>query len=322
MKVPADILRQCWFLAGPTASGKSSAALELADRLNAEIVSLDSMSLYRGMDIGTAKPDAAARARVPHHLLDVIDPHQEFSVAEYLALAASASEAILSRERIPLFVGGTGLYLRALLRGVFAGPPADWDFRRELEADAAARGSTYLHERLDEIDPASAARLHPHDARRLIRALEVYHATGVPLSRQQQERPLSPDERPPHVYWLHPERDWLHRQIDRRVSEMMAAGLVDEVRTLRARPEPLSRTAAQALGYREVLDHLEGRHSLGETITLIQQHTRQFARRQHTWFRNLEECAAIPITGTESPVEVAQRLANFARMGDAAKNAP
>lgn len=310
MQFSPEILRHAWFLAGPTASGKSAAGVELAELIGAEIVSLDSMSLYRGMDIGTAKPEQALRERVPHHLLDIIDPHEEFSLAEYLRVAESACREIQSRGRVPLFVGGTGLYLRAILRGIFEGPPADWEFRRRLETEALERGEESLHDRLKAVDPPLAAKLHPSDVRRVIRALEVFELTGVPLSAQQQQHPLPIDHRPRHVYWLHPDRDWLYQRIDQRVMEMFAAGLVQEVQQLREGAiAPLSRTAQQALGYKEIIEHLAGMRTLEETIALVQVRTRQFAKRQHTWFRNLEECTPIAITGTESPREIASELA-------------
>jgi tRNA dimethylallyltransferase len=348
MRFDNDLLRRCWFLAGPTACGKTAVGVELAERLNAEIVSLDSMSLYRGMDIGTAKPSAVERARVPHHLVDVIEPHDEFSVADYVGAAERACREIVNRGRVPLFVGGTGLYLRAVLRGVFEGPAADWDLRRRLEQLAASDPSrSVLHERLREVDPESASRLHPQDQRRLIRALEVFELTGQPLSSQQRQTPLPRDERPPHVYWLEPPRDWLHERINRRVEAMFAAGLMAEVQRLLAAARPLSHTARQALGYKEVIDWLDqikngsgslpasgstpfltsgtgGRAASGtesitdtggtpvprtnELVVLIQTRTRQFAKRQHTWFRHLEECRAVPIDGTESAVELAARL--------------
>jgi tRNA dimethylallyltransferase len=311
MRHDPSLLRRCWFLAGPTACGKSAVALELATRLNAEIVALDSMTLYRGMDIGTAKPTAAERARVPHHLFDIPEPHEEYSVAEYLASAERCCRDILARGRVPLFVGGTGLYLRSLLRGVFAGPPADWTLRRQWEAEAASSGPEALHRRLAEIDPAAAVRLHPHDLRRIIRALEVHALTGLPLSAQQEQSPLPVGERPPHVYWLDPPRDWLHERINRRVLEMIDAGLVDEVRRLRGLPKPLSHTARQALGYREILDWLEQPTApWDDVVAQIQTRTRQFAKRQCTWFRNLEECTAITIRGDETPSELAARLAS------------
>jgi len=306
-----DFLRRCWFLAGPTACSKSAVALELAPRIGAEIVGLDSMTLYRGMDIGTAKPSAQERARVPHHLFDILDPHAEFSVVEYLESAERACRDIVARGRTPLFVGGTGLYLRSILRGVFEGPPAQPELRRELEADAEKLGPEALHRRLADVDPAAAARLHPNDVRRVIRALEVQAVTGQPLSEQHEHDPLAPGERPRHVYWLDPPRAWLHERINRRVIEMVNAGLLDEVRRLRALPRPLSHTARQALGYKEILDWLEHPERPWEAVVeLIQTRTRQFAKRQCTWFRNLVECTAVAMTGQEMPAQLAEELAS------------
>jgi tRNA dimethylallyltransferase len=308
MHLPSGILKRCWFLAGPTAVGKSEVGVELAQRINAEIVSLDSMSLYRGMDVGTAKPSLELRRILPHHLIDVVDPQEEFSVAQYFDAAAAVSQQIVARGRVPLFVGGTGLYLRSLLRGVFEGPLADPAIRKELEADAARVSPDELHARLQSVDPASAARLHPNDVRRVIRALEVHAQTGLALSQFQQQVPLPPGERSQNVFWLAPPRAWLHERINRRVENMFDKGLLEEVGRLLAAPRPLSRTARQALGYQEAIDHLEGRFSLAETITRIQTRTRQFAKRQHTWFRHLEECQAVDITGNETPSELAERL--------------
>ncbi len=308
MHLDLDTLQVCRFLTGPTACGKSQVGLILAQQLDAEIVALDSMSLYRGMDVGTDKPSIETRQRVPHHLIDIIDPHEEFSLAEYLIAAESACRQIIARGRTPLFVGGTGLYLRGILRGVFAGPPADWEFRRTLESEAAHNGPDYLSDRLKQVDPRSAQRLHPRDSRRLIRALEVHHLTGRPLSEQQTQTPLPVDQRPQHVDWLSPPREWLHERINGRVKAMIAAGLLDEVRRLLSAEKPPSRTARQALGYKEIIDHLEGRSTLEEAVEMIQRRTRQFAKRQHTWFRNLEECVAVEMTGTETPEQLAEKL--------------
>lgn len=311
MQIDLGLLQQCWFLAGPTAAGKTAAALALAERLDAEIISLDSMAIYRGMDIGTAKPTKAEQERVHHHLIDAIAPHEEYSLADYVAAAETAAKEIVSRGRRVLFAGGTGLYLRGVLRGVFEGPSADWEFRRGLEAAAASAGEGYLHERLKEVDPVAAVKLHPRDHRRIIRAIEVFHQTGEPLSAQQEHGPLPESERPKNVYWLYPPRDWLHERINRRVDQMLDEGLVEEVRNLLSAPMPLSRTARQALGYKEVIDHLEGRIDAGEMADLIKRRTRQFAKRQHTWFRNLEECQAVDIVGIETADEIAALLVDL-----------
>ena len=308
MQIELETLRACWFLAGPTACGKTAAGIELAERIGAEVVALDSMSLYRGMDIGTAKPTAAERARVPHHLVDILDPHEDYSVAEYLRAAHAACRDILERGRTPLFVGGSGLYLRAVLRGVFEGPSADWEFRRRLERELQESSAEALHARLRTVDPAAATRLPPRDVRRVVRALEVYHLTGRPASELQQQPALDPALRPRHVFWLSPPREWLFQRINRRVEQMIDAGLVEEVRALLAAPRPLGRTARQALGYQEMIAYLCGARSLAEAVATIQTRTRQFAKRQHTWFRNLVECHAVPISGKETAAEVAALL--------------
>lgn len=314
MRFAPELLHCCWFLAGPTACGKSDVALEFAERLRTErgltieIVSLDSMTLYRRMNIGTAKPSDEERRRVPHHLFDVLEPSQDFSVAEYLVAAEQVCREIVTRGGTPLFVGGTGLYLRSLLRGIFEGPPANDKLRQRLESEAARDGADALHRRLQQLDPHTAERLHPNDLRRVMRAIEVLELTGQPLSAQHREEPLPLDQRPANVMWLSPPRDWLYNRINRRVEAMLAAGWLDEVRSLLAEPQPLSQTASQALGYKELIEHLRGERTLAETVELIQTRTRQFAKRQHTWFRNLEECRPLPLTGAESPPEIA---ANF-----------
>ncbi len=190
---------------------------------------MDSMTIYRGMDIGTAKPTREERSDVPHHLLDLREPHDEFSTAEYMTAALGACEQIISRGHIPLFVGGTGLYLRSLLRGVFEGPSPNWELRRQWEQMAAEQGAAALHAQLERVDPTTAKRLHPNDQRRVIRALEIHALTGCPASELQQESPLPAEQRPWHVYWLNPDRDTLRQRIDRRVDAMLDAGLVAEV---------------------------------------------------------------------------------------------
>ena len=308
MPFPVELLTATWFVAGPTASGKTALSLCLAKQLNAEIVSLDSMAIYRGMDIGTAKPTAEERRAVPHHLIDVADPHEEFSVSEFVRLAAAAAEEIVGRGRVPLFVGGTGLYLRSILRGMSEGPPADWSLRNELQEYAEQHGNEALHARLQQQDPASAEKLHPNDTRRIIRALEVIALTGIPMSQSQHHQPRPEEQRPKATVWLHPPRDWLYHRIDARVDAMVQQGLVDETRQLLQLTPPMSRTARQALGYREIIDHLEGSRTLPDAIEQIKTGTRQFAKRQHTWFRQLEECRQIDVTAECSVEELCRRI--------------
>lgn len=307
MPISPDDLRQCWFLAGPTAVGKTATSLELAQLLDAEILSLDSMAIYRGMDIGTAKPNLEEQTRVQHHLIDLVEPSQEFSTADYLEQAQTAVQKIISQGKTPLFAGGTGLYLRSLLRGVFEGPAADWDLRKSLEQEEQATPGV-LWNQLKEVDHDAAARLHPKDLRRIIRALEVWKLTGRPLSEQQQEHLLPVELRPRNVFWLHPPRPWLAERINKRVELMFEQGLVKEVETLLNQTPPLSQTAKQGLGYKEVIEHLQGEATLAETIDKIQTKTRQFAKRQHTWFRNLEECREVLLDGTESPRQIAEKI--------------
>lgn len=290
------VAADCCFLSGPTASGKTQIGLELAEILGAEIISLDSMAIYRGLDIGTAKPTAAEQARVRHHLLDIVDPCDDFSLSQYVDAGAKAIADIRSRGRVPLFVGGTPLYLKSLLRGIFEGPPPDWEFRREVEAEAERVGVEALHSRLAQVDPLSATKLHPHDKRRIIRALEVYKATRQPISHLQEQFDEALPKEQTRVFVLQWPRDELHRRIEARVERMFAAGLVDEVRGLLATWPQLSRTALQAVGYQETISHLRGELSLADTIEQVKTRTRQFAKRQETWFRSLSECRVVALS--------------------------
>ncbi|MCA9182589.1 MAG: tRNA (adenosine(37)-N6)-dimethylallyltransferase MiaA, partial [Planctomycetales bacterium] len=295
-------LRQAWFLTGPTSSGKTTLAIAVAERLGAEIISLDSMAIYRGMDIGTAKPTGEQRAQVPHHLLDVVEPTESFSVSSYVLAAHSVAEDIRARGKRVLVCGGTPLYLKSLIRGLFLGPQADWEFRSAIESYLADHGGDALRQRLSQVDPLLAHKIHPHDHRRMIRALEVAKVTGQPLSHWQEqfETPADPMDFPVAVLQL--DRAWLHQRINQRVEAMLTGGLVDEVSGLLTQHGQLGRTAAQAVGYREVIDHLNERTTLAETTVLIQAHTRQFARRQEIWFRGLKELKPVAVT-PESPID-------------------
>ncbi len=291
---------QALILTGPTACGKTALALAVAPRLGAEVVAMDSMTVYRGMDVGTAKPTAAERAAVPHHLIDELDPAESGTVAWWLGRAAAVCRDLAARGKRPLFVGGTPFYLKALLHGLFDGPPGDPELRRRLEADAERVGNAALHARLAAADAKTAARLHPNDVRRVVRALEVFELTGKPISAWQQgwdtaafagEAAPPPAAIPSVVLEL--PRDVVYERINRRVGAMLAAGWLDEARRLRGRP--ISREAAQALGYRELWDYLDTPGAgLDATADLIRTRTRQFAKRQLTWFRHLPTLAAVP----------------------------
>jgi tRNA dimethylallyltransferase len=246
---------------------------------------------------------------VPHHLLDLVEPDESFSLAMYLQAARAAEADVLSRGRTPLFVGGTPLYLKALLRGIFEGPPADWPFRRELLALAESQGAQVLHDRLAAVDPAAASRLPPGDLRRIVRAIEVYEKTGRPMSDWQQQFDRTRPAEDLRVFVLSRPREELNARIDRRVEAMFAAGLVAEVRNLLAAGKSVGPTAGQALGYREVLEHLRGERDLSATVQLVQTRSRQFAKRQRTWFRSLSECREVAAEADDDARSIADRIA-------------
>ena len=300
------------YLTGPTAVGKTALGVALARRLGAEVIALDSMTLYRRMNIGTAKPTVAEQGGVPHHLIDVLEPSEAASVADYRRWAGDVLDGLAAAGRQALFVGGTALYLKALLRGLFDAPPVDPAIRADLAAAADQQGEQALHDRLRRVDPATADRLHPHDRRRVIRALEVALATGRPLSEHQVEH----DQVAPAtvaVFALERPRPVLHDRINRRVEQMFADGLVAEVRGLLGETPPISPVAAQGVGYREVADLLAGRIDLRAAVERTQARTRQFAKRQATWFRGLAEVQPFPLTEGE-PIDstVARLLARIA----------
>ncbi len=274
-------------LAGPTASGKSAIALQLAQRFELEIVSVDSAQVYRGMDIGTAKPGAAERAAVPHHLIDLIEPHQRYSAAQFVHDARAAIAAIEARGRIALLVGGTMLYLKALIEGLDSLPEADAAWRADIDAQAARAGWPALHARLAAVDPVTAARLAPNDAQRIQRALEVWHVSGQPLSQL-----LGRGERaawPIPVIALEPRsRSWLHERIAVRFDAMLAAGLVDEVHGLRARGDlHAALPSMRCVGYRQVWQALDAGGDLTDLRERGIAATRQLAKRQLTWLRGM-----------------------------------
>lgn len=281
-------------LLGPTASGKSALAMALAERFPVEIVVMDSAQVYRSMDIGTAKPSTEERARVPHHLIDLVDPDQPYSAGRWRGEAIAVVKEILGRSHIPLIVGGTMLYYRALVHGLDALPPADADVRATIDAQAAERGWPAVHAELARIDPQSAQRIMPNDAQRIQRALEVWRLTGKPLSTQQS----GPSATLPFelkALALAVERAELHRRIEQRFDAMLRAGLLDEVRAIKSKYKvTASTTSMRAVGYRQAWEHLEGRTSFDEMRSKAIAATRQLAKRQTTWLRSFRDVEWLP----------------------------
>ncbi|MGB8371181.1 MAG: tRNA (adenosine(37)-N6)-dimethylallyltransferase MiaA [Limisphaerales bacterium] len=304
------------FIAGPTAVGKSEIALRLAGQLGGEIISADSMQVYRGLDIGTAKPSPADRARVPHHLIDILDLTESFDAAQFARLAHRTVAEIQSRGRAPILCGGTGLYFKAFLEGLGEAPSADAKLRAELEAAPLEKLLAELRER----DPAAYEKIDRQNPRRIIRAVEVIRLTGKPFSKQRADWNVLPASSPEglklevparcrnHVFCLTRHPADLHARINARVDAIFARGLVDETRELLKHGLAQNKTAMQAIGYRQVVEHLRGERSLPETIELVKTRTRQFAKRQLTWFRAQKNLEWIELKPDESLEKVATDL--------------
>jgi tRNA dimethylallyltransferase len=292
-------------LAGPTAVGKSEIALRLAEKIGGEIISVDSMQVYRGLDLGTAKPSATDRARVPHHLIDVVDVNEPFDAAKFVERARRAVAEIQSRDRVPILCGGTGLYFKAFLEGLGDAPPADAKLRAELEATPLAD----LLRELAERDPATYETIDRQNPRRVIRAIEVIRLTDKKFSEQRANwNPQPSTLNPQPSFGLTRSNADLHARIEARVNEMFRRGLVAETEQLLERGLAQNQTALQALGYRQVVEHLRGERSLAETIELVKIRTRQFAKRQMTWFRGQMDLEWIELKPGITP-ELATALA-------------
>ena len=272
-------------LLGPTAVGKTEIAIQLAQHLNAEIVSVDSRQIYRQMDIGTAKPTPEEQQAARHHLIDCVDISQPFSVADYQSLADAAIADIQNSGKRVLLVGGAGLYFRAIVDGLFEGPGADPSLRERLEQEAAQHGVDVLHQKLRTCDPVSAERIHPNNVVRVIRALEVYELTGTPMSEHQQQWHQEKQRYPFIAFCLTMPRALLYRRIEQRVDVMLANGLIAEVESLLAAGYARDSLALRSFGYKELIAYLEGKCTYMEAVEQLQQNTRRFAKRQLTWFR-------------------------------------
>ena len=285
--------RNIIFLVGPTAIGKSEVSLHLAKLLNAEIISCDSMQVYKGMDIGTQKISLSDRKKIPHHLIDVISPARNFSVADFRKKALSSIEKIHKKNKSVLFVGGTALYMKALVDGLFPSPEADRALRKKLLLEEKESYKGFLHKKLKKVDSKTAKLLHPNDTRRIIRALEIYINTNIPMSELKKETKGLKDNYNIKIFCLNQDRDTLYENINKRVDSMFKRGLLAECKRLKIKR--LSRSAGQALGYKEIFTYLNKKISLSDAKELIKRSTRNLAKRQLSWFRNDKRIVMIGI---------------------------
>ncbi|MBI3398198.1 MAG: tRNA (adenosine(37)-N6)-dimethylallyltransferase MiaA [Deltaproteobacteria bacterium] len=278
-------------IVGPTASGKSMLAMELAERFNVEIVSADSMQVYRSMDIGTAKPTKEQRSKIKHHMIDVANPDEEFTAARYKDEASKAIHGAHARGKNVFVVGGTGLYIRALTKGLFNGPGSDMRLRNgfamlaNYHAQIGSDGKRYLHDKLKEVDAESASKIHPHNTARIVRAMEVYYLTSQPISLLQKEHGFLEEPYQVIKIGLSVDRETLYKKIEERVDRMIEAGMVDEVRRLLANGYSSKLKAMGGLGYKEITEHIQNKCSLEDAIKEIKRNTRRYAKRQMTWFK-------------------------------------
>jgi tRNA dimethylallyltransferase len=295
-------------IAGPTAVGKTDASLLLAQELGAEIVSADSMQIYRGMDIGTAKPTPEQRALVYHHMIDVVDPAQPYSVGDYLRDARNAIDGILQAGGAPIVVGGTGLYIRALMRGLLHGPPADMELRERLLRKESESGEGALYADLARLDPEAAIKIHPNDLRRTVRALEVFYLRDRKLSDLQKAHAFQERTHRFRLLFLVRGRQELYPRIERRVDQMIGQGLEAEVKALLLKGYSSDLISLQAIGYSHFIDYFNDRASFNETVELLKRDTKRFAKRQFTWFRREPEARWVDVTGLENPEEIVKQI--------------
>lgn len=294
------------FIVGPTAVGKSETAVCLAKKINAEIISCDSMQIYKGMDIVTSKPSLGLMKQVPHHLVSVISPDKEYCVFRYRRQALGKIKEILKKRKTPLFVGGTGLYMSILIDGIFKVKSENKNLRKRLYKEAERFGSGCLYKKLKRVDPEAAAKIHPHDARRIVRALEVFQNTGLPISKLQKLRIGLADEYDIKIFCLNMQRDKLYKRIDERLDKMFKRGLLREVKKFLKLK--LSKTASYCFGIRELKGYFDGLYDLEVAKRLIKRNSRLFAKRQLTWFRKDKRIEWIEVGEREKPEVVADRI--------------
>jgi tRNA dimethylallyltransferase len=294
------------FLVGPTASGKTRVAVELAKKINAEIISCDSMQIYKGMDIITSKPLVLLRKKIKHHFIGILPPEKEYNVSRYRQQALRKIKEVIKRGKVPLFCGGTGLYVSILVDGIFKVKAQSPALRKKLYQELEKQGKDYLYKKLKRLDRQAAQKIHPNDIKRIIRALEVFEATGKPISGLQKEREGLSKDYAVKIFCLNMDRGALYKRIDSRVDKMFRAGLLREVRRLLKKK--LSKTSRYAIGINELKGFIEGKYSLEEAKRLIKRNTRHYAKRQLTWFRKDKRIQWVNIQDNATPVKVAGRL--------------
>jgi len=306
MSIPKQTRQRIIFLLGPTASGKTDTAVCLAKKIKGEIISCDSMQVYKGMDILTSKPKMNLRRKIPHHLIDIVSPEYEYNVSKYRQSAMIKVKEILKKGKVPIFVGGTGLYASVMLDGIFEVKAEDKLLRKRLYKEAQDRGSIYLYNRLKVIDPEAVLKIHPNDTRRIVRALEVFYLTGKPISYLQKQRVGLLKEYDVKIFCLDLKRDELYKRIEERIDRMFDDGLLDEVKKLLKLK--LSRTANCAIGIKEIKGYLNGLYDLDEAKRLMKCNSRLYAKRQLTWFRKDKRINWIPVKVTDKPEDLAKKI--------------
>lgn len=308
-------------IVGPTAIGKTELSLRIAEKFSGEIVSVDSMQLYRHMDVGTAKPSAKERARAPHHMIDIADPDENYTVARYVEEATKAIDGIVLKKKVPLLVGGTGLYLRGLLEGLFQLPQVPDSIREKYRKKLSGQDPDALYEMLLQVDPESAARVHPHDRQRLTRALEIFEATGIPwsehIARHNKKEGALQDVL---IIGLTCKREDLYNRINRRVDLMIDQGLLEEVKKLLGMGYGAGLKSMQSIGYRHMVNYLEGKWDWRQAVELLARDTRRYAKRQYTWFRRMPEIVWLHPAQYRDVVPIIKK--HFAEKGEGAGSTP
>lgn len=304
-----ELMEPVIILVGPTASGKTGLSIELAKLINGSIVSADSMQIYKYMDIGTAKPDAIERSGIRHYMIDEVNPDENFSVAKYREMAMKYISQIIDEKGHPIVAGGTGLYINSLLYNInFSETICDEELREALKAEADEKGNRYLYDKLLAVDPEAAKKIHENDVKRVIRAIEVFTHTNMPISQHAQLSRLEP---PPYryiVFGLNWDRSKLYNRIDKRVDKMLQSGLVEEVKSLMEMDYDKGTTAMQGIGYKEILNYLKGEYSLDETVYILKRDSRHYAKRQLTWFRRLEGIQWLEVDENTDSKELAEKI--------------